>query len=183
MSSKLQLCLTDYNRSVLELATIPNLYLATQFGEQSISGTNIDSEPEDIKRFQTVLSDLDIDVSVISGSWTPDFVDLLPSLVRSSSTMAHETLILASETIYSPTSTRVFTQVLLSALRKMQDQGSNVTALVAAKRMYFGVGGGVDEFLAVLQELGGRGSVVWEVQGAGVGRVIIAVTLKAVDGS
>ena len=30
------------------------------------------------------------------------------------------------------------------------------TALVAAKRIYFGVGGGGDEFLKVLEELGGE---------------------------
>lgn len=180
---KLQLCLTDYNRSVLELATVPNLYLVTQFCDQPISGTHKESGSEDLEHFKATLFRLGIDVSLISGSWTPDFVDMIPSISRSSLVDAHDTLILASETIYSPAATRMFTQVLLSILRKTRDQGSNAKALVAAKRMYFGVGGGVDEFLQVLEELGGRGSVVWETQGSGVARVIIAVTLNAADRS
>ena len=50
-------------------------------------------------------------------------------------------------------------------------------ALIAAKRVYFGVGGGVDEFLRVLGEMGGRGKVVWETgPESGVGRVILEVT-------
>ena len=180
---RLQLCLTDYNRSVLELATIPNLYLVTHFGDQTISGTDVESGPGDLEHFQTELSRLGIDVPVVSGSWTLDFVDLIPSLAPSFPSEGHETLILASETIYSPASTRIFTQVLLGILRKMRDHGSSVQALVAAKRIYFGVGGGVDDFLQVLGELGGQGRVVWETQGSGVGRVIIAVTLNAADGS
>ena len=174
----LQICLADYNRSVLELATIPNLYLVTQLFNQSISGNEIDSRPENLKQFQTNLSDSGIDVSAISGSWTPEFADLIPPITRSSHNEPHETVILASETIYSPKSIRMFTQVLLSTLRKVKSQGSNGKAFVAAKRVYFGVGGGTDEFLEVLEDLGGRGSIVWETQGAGVGRVIIAVALN-----
>ena len=179
---KFQICLADYNRSVLELATIPNLYLVTYFGDAPITGGDVDFGSGDLERFYARLSSLGIDVSVISGSWTADFVDLIPSIARSPAPETHQTLVLASETIYSPASTQSFTHVLLSVLRKMNSQGSIAKALVAAKRMYFGVGGGVDEFLQVLEELGGHGRVVWETEGSGVERVIVAVTLNAVDG-
>lgn len=50
-------------------------------------------------------------------------------------------------------------------------------ALVAAKRVYFGVGGGVDEFLTVLSTTDGVAREVWatEGEGAGVGRVVMEV--------
>ena len=50
-------------------------------------------------------------------------------------------------------------------------------ALVAAKRVYFGVGGGVDEFLIVLRSTTGVAREVWEThgEGAGVGRVVLEV--------
>lgn len=99
---------------------------------------------------------------------------------------------LASETIYSPTSIGVFTETLLELLSL--PPGSNppapgstanpavspaatTRALVAAKRVYFGVGGGVDEFLTVLSSTDGVAREVWatEGEGAGVGRVVLEV--------
>lgn len=50
---------------------------------------------------------------------------------------------------------------------------------MAAKRFYFGVGGGVDDFVAALPRNGLRGRAVWETEGKGVGRVILEVTLAA----
>ena len=168
--------MADYNRSVLELATIPNLYLAVHFSNKPILGNEIETEPENLQQFETELGTSGIDVSAISGSWTTDLADLIPPSAHSSLQEPHETIILASETIYSPASIRSFTQVLLSMLTKAQQKGSNAKALVAAKRVYFGVGGGTDEFLKVLGDMGGRGYIVWETQGPGVGRVIIEVT-------
>ena len=47
--------------------------------------------------------------------------------------------------------------------------------MVAAKKVYFGVGGGIDEFLKVLNELGGKGAMVWESKDEGVSRVIVEI--------
>ena len=47
--------------------------------------------------------------------------------------------------------------------------------LVAAKKMYFGVGGGVAEFGHAVNKAGGRINVVLDVPNAGVGRVILRV--------
>lgn len=48
---------------------------------------------------------------------------------------------------------------------------------MAAKRFYFGVGGGVDDFIVALPQHGLVARVVWETEGEGVGRVILEVTL------
>lgn len=90
------------------------------------------------------------------------------------------TLILASETIYSPASITAFTNTLIHILSTVESRGSEACALVAAKKVYFGVGGGVDEFLEVLAARGGTGKVVWESFGGGVERLILEVR-TAVD--
>ena len=94
------------------------------------------------------------------------------------------TLILASETIYSPSSIRDFTQTVLALLKaNSKTPTDRAVALVAAKRVYFGVGGGVDEFLAILAEMGGCARCVWDSSealggGHGVGRCILEVGLR-----
>lgn len=52
---------------------------------------------------------------------------------------------------------------------------------MAAKKVYFGVGGGVDEFLGVLSGRGGQGRVIWETDGVGSGveRCIVEVKCQA----
>jgi protein-histidine N-methyltransferase len=74
-------------------------------------------------------------------------------------------LILSSEGIYSPASLPQFTSVLVTCLRGQ--------ALVASKKVYFGVGGGVTEFLTELAKHNRTGSIVWE--GGQVTRVIIQI--------
>ena len=180
---KLQICFADYNRSVLELATIPNFYLAMQSCYMPMLGTEVETEPNNLKQFETELNSLGVSVSAISGSWTPDHAGLIPAIAYSSSNTPHETIVLASETIYSPASIQAFTRVLLNILANSKQQGSNAKALVAAKRVYFGVGGGTDEFLKVLGDLGGHGRVIWETQGVGVGRMIIEVIMPDEDTS
>lgn len=114
-------------------------------------------------------------ITGISGSWSKAFIDLLVPFRDSPWPSRIETVFLASETIYSPDSIHAFTRVLLKALRSAEKTHDRGRGLVAAKRIYFGVGGGVDEFLKVLNELGGKGATVWESKDNGVGRVIIEV--------
>ena len=86
--------------------------------------------------------------------------------------------VLASETIYSPATLVPFTETLLGVLRMLVGGDLPAIGLVAAKKVYFGVGGGVDEFVKTLEERGGNAKVVWESEGAGVGRVILEVTSR-----
>lgn len=84
-------------------------------------------------------------------------------------------MVLASETIYSTTTLSSFVETLLSVLRTPKGGGTSAVGLIAAKKVYFGVGGGVDEFVRVLAEHDGKAKVVWESKGTGVGRVILEV--------
>lgn len=88
------------------------------------------------------------------------------------------TVVLASETIYSPETIPAFASTLVRLMKTAVDYGGCVSAFVAAKRFYFGVGGGVDDFMAVLPKYGLQADVVWESEAEGPGRVILEVTLE-----
>ena len=104
-------------------------------------------------------------------------------------------LVLASETIYSPENLGPFVNNLLGLLRGQTDGADMVgereweeergnIALVAAKKIYFGVGGGVDEFVEMVEGKGAMVRKVWdseegeglgERKSGGVGRCILEV--------
>ena len=103
------------------------------------------------------------------------FTDLLVPFQGSHGSRRIETIFLASETIYSPNSLHAFTEVLLKALTSAEETQGHGRALIAAKKIYFGVGGGVDEFLKILSMMGGKAAMAWESKDEGVGRVIMEV--------
>ncbi|KAJ5747275.1 uncharacterized protein N7511_008971 [Penicillium nucicola] len=175
----------DYNSDVLRLVTLPNLLLTwqnsrSQTAVSSTSSTAPDQEeelditPELIEEFKTDLVNRGISVDLISGAWSPEFVDL----VFESGNTPRRTLVLASETIYSPASLSAFSETLLALLCRANTASTRSRALVAAKKVYFGVGGGVDEFLAVLGNVCGSKLDVQQklnVHSEGVGRVVLEV--------
>lgn len=65
-------------------------------------------------------------------------------------------LVLASETIYSPEALSTFTEALIGILQRVR-MGKG---MIAAKRMYFGVGGSVDAFKIECRE---RKAVAYEI--------------------
>lgn len=171
-----RLSVADYNLLVLENATVPNLLLTWYFAQSVTvpeSAGDLDITSDLLSRFLGDLEDKAIFISGISGSWNEAFTDILISLEDSQRQSRIETIFLASETIYSLDSIHAFTEVLLKALQSAEPGCGK--ALVAAKKIYFGVGGGVDEFLEVLTELGGKGETVWESKDRGVGKVILEV--------
>lgn len=127
-----------------------------------------------VAKLDSILRSSNITVSAISGGWSPEFPALLSSEVRG--TTAYDTLILASETIYSPNSVLHFSTTLIELLSAAQRNGQRARALVAAKQVYFGVGGGVNEFKAVLTRFGARAQTVWQSEGLGVRRIILEIT-------
>ena len=137
---------------------------------------DLDITPSLLAHFQKDLSDMSIYLKGLSGSWGDDFCRLLNLHNDSMLGENIEILLLASETIYSPSSIAPFTEVLMRTLRGAESAGGKAVALVAAKRVYFGVGGGVDEFLRVLKNISGKANAVWESAGPGIGRVILEVT-------
>lgn len=199
----------DYNSAVLRLVTLPNILLtwnavvSTTTSLQSGSGNDgihgpqqqyqeeeLDITPELIERFLNDLSQRGISISVVSGPWSPTFVDLVLSGIRdpeSNPQAAMNTLILASETIYSPASLHAFSETLLDLLRRSMSASAaeanahaRSKAYVAAKKVYFGVGGGMDEFLAVLENIAlGEVNIrnVLDVKSEGVGRIILEIEM------
>lgn len=184
----------DYNSQVLALATIPNLLLSVTVQPEDKDEGDLDLLPAVVSSFRELLQKSHINISAVSGAWGSAFVDsvLAPNidlngeLGRSVVYDSSITLVIASETIYSPESLRDFTQTVLSLLSKSKRRSSSqCLALIAAKRVYFGVGGGIEEFMRVLEELGGWGKCVWdssELQGEskGVERCILEVGIKEI---
>jgi protein-histidine N-methyltransferase len=174
----------DYNSDVLRLVTLPNLLLTwhNSRSQMAVSAGStapdqdeeLDITPELVQEFKDDLAQRGILVDFVSGAWSPEFVDL----VFSSGDGARKTLVLASETIYSPASLAAFSETLLALLRRSNTASVKSRALVAAKKVYFGVGGGVDEFLAVLGNVCANELDVQQklnVQSEGVGRVVLEV--------
>ena len=160
--------------------------------EQQPWSANGDLEitPELLVAFSTSLKRRNITIDGISGGWGPDLVALAnladphPSAPRSQFPSQAEqppplTLILASETIYSLPSLRAFTHTVLSFLGTASSGccGEGL-AFVAAKKVYFGVGGGVEEFLSTVRDMGGWSNIVWEEGGTGVGRCVLEVGIE-----
>ena len=168
----LHLILADYNQSVLELATIPNLFLTWNSKSISPSG-ECEITPSVLAEFLQDLWRHNVTIWPISGSWGNSFVTTISPFLPSGKPI--DTIILASETIYSPSSIRAFIHVLLELISNTEKSAGVVKAWVAAKRVYFGVGGGVNQFLRILEQMGGAATVVWENDGPGVGRVILEV--------
>ena len=77
-------------------------------------------------------------------------------------------IVLASETIYRTDALGPFLRVLRAVMQRTS------LCLVAAKVLYFGVGGGVQEFVRAVEDQGGTVHVVWEHR-EGVGRRIMRV--------
>ncbi|KAL7780285.1 hypothetical protein CFE70_010307 [Pyrenophora teres f. teres 0-1] len=145
--------LTDYNADVLRLVTVPNLVLAWVAGleaderaavlsagghGQGEHGGEWEDEgelqicPQLLTVFKKSLEERGITITLISGSWTP-VAHLLPLIP---STPEMNTFILGSETIYSPASLQAFTDAIVGLMGRVR-LGKTV---VAAKRVYFGVG-------------------------------------------
>jgi len=168
--------LTDYNADVLRCVTVPNLLLAWVGGLGEDESKEVFPEsgnpllrkeeengdlyltPEVIGGFQKALSSAVISLTLLSGSWSPVpiLLDLIPS------TPELDTFILGSETIYSPASLEAFVETITALMKRVE----TAKTLVAAKRVYFGVGGSVDGFRAACVE---RGCVANEVEFEGLG--------------
>lgn len=181
---KTVLTFADYNSDVLRLVTLPNLFLtwynsccrtSITTSTTSAEERELDITPELVEEFKSDIAQRGISVEFVSGAWSPEFVDLVFSSADASS---RKTLVLASETIYSPASLEAFSETLLALLRRSSTASTKSRALVAAKKVYFGVGGGVDEFLAVLKNVCADELDVQQklnVQSEGVGRVVLEV--------
>lgn len=130
----LTLIMTDFNYDVLRLVTLPNIlvnWFAMANPHLDTTDPVLTITPDIVSQFTQTLNSLNITLKFISGSWSSDFISLLPPI----------DLILSSETIYSPETMPLLANIIIDLLRH-----PNSKALVAAKDYYFGVGGSVIDF-------------------------------------
>lgn len=159
--------LADYNPSVLQLVTLPNFILAWALHRREKLAAleeafNLEDEleltPSVLQTFQEDLARMSINLSFLSGGWSPDFIDLLYThqghLTQVSTNSPPITLLLGAETIYSPFALQAFEQAMLSILDRERKLSSQAAALVGAKKLYFGVGGSLDDFVDSIQTKG-----------------------------
>lgn len=178
----LHLTLADYNPSVLHLVTLPNLLLTwalfarTSSPELDAALTSVDGELEItetiLTAFTTALTAANITLSFLSGGWSSEFVELMYA-----SRVANgkgRTLVLGAETIYSPFALASFSDTLLEILRR--EKGAGAAAVIAAKRLYFGVGGSLDDFTDRMRTLGAVVGMVRE-ETEGVRRGVVKCSL------
>lgn len=84
--------------------------------------------------------------------------------------------IVGAETIYSPVALQSFGETLMGLLEAMPD---NIrTSLVAAKKVYFGVGGSMEDFCNLVRAKGGISEQIRE-ESDGVRRAVVEVKISA----
>lgn len=161
----------DYNYDVLRLVTLPNIILSYLYTKGLITETasDVDITPEILAEFIQTLTKLNITLDFISGSWGQSMINILPLYDN-----AGYSLVLASETIYSPATMPAFAATLKACLG--DEQAKDSKALVAVKTVYFGVGGSVSEFTKELGRIGCSWRTVQDDKNVGVGRIIGEVT-------
>ncbi|KAI0302790.1 hypothetical protein B0F90DRAFT_1627125, partial [Multifurca ochricompacta] len=175
--------LQDYNHSVLELVTLPNVLLtwfpsATRGQERGCGrpgGLTVTEEL--LSAFTTSLEAHNIRLRFFSGSWTSLSKLFAHQLQGAEQARPLYDVILASETIYRAESLEAFLGVVQGGVgRKVMRETTFPIplCLVAAKVLYFGVGGGVQGFVRAVEDEHGTVRTVWEHR-EGVMRKIMQV--------
>ncbi|KAG7439467.1 uncharacterized protein BT62DRAFT_983419 [Guyanagaster necrorhizus] len=191
--------LQDYNAIVFELLTLPNLILAWYMSPASKAYRDAAAHPSpdetplppadasiraeipitlELKTaFLSSLEAYGIRLRFFSGSWSSF------DLHQSGGTYD---IVLTSETIYRTDSVGSLIDLLQSvsptvdsltsrlSISDGENSSQSYLCLVAAKIFYFGVGGGVTNFVEAVEEKEGRVETVWE-QKVGVGRRIMRI--------
>ncbi|KAI5117754.1 hypothetical protein M0805_000598 [Coniferiporia weirii] len=196
-----EIVLQDYNDLVLQLVTFPNVLLvwyasplADAYRSQKAS-TEEDSEEESfdlsqpgdmqitealLTSFQLSLEEQHITIHFVAGSWQ--------ALMEGTTTLFTRPfdVTLTSETIYQVSNLPSLIDLLKQTTRSSKDEDLHLLAenlaiterspmcLVAAKVLYFGVGGGILDFEHAVIRRGGRINPILQRK-AGVGRKVLRV--------
>ncbi|CCU76016.1 unnamed protein product [Blumeria hordei] len=168
---KTNLALADYNPTVLQLVTLPNLILSWAYvqSESWEEEGELEIDENTVERFLKSLETHHTILSFFSGGWGPEFIRLVAQNIESD---LDQCIIIGAETIYSPFALKSFTETLLGLLKVIS--GKKKTSLVAAKKVYFGVGGSIEDFYALVEKNGGIIELVQE-ESDGVKRVVVEV--------
>ena len=172
-SGILDLGLADYNPTVLQLVTLPNLLLSwaqvTNTGSWEAEG-ELEIDSEVINRFMESLKAQSVSLSFYSGAWCPEFVALVSQRSQSS---CGKLMVVGAETIYSPAALASFGEALMSLLGQQSTEG---IALIAAKKVYFGVGGSMEDFCDLVRAKGAGVEQIRE-ESDGVRRAVVEVKI------
>jgi hypothetical protein len=137
-----------------------------------------------LSEFQTSLQEKGVKLDFFSGSWGTEFVSLVkdsipppPKTGDEASQEGNGMLVLGAETIYSPFALRSFAETLVGLLELNEDS----KAFVGAKKVYFGVGGSMEDFCDAVRR---GGAVVEEVreESDGVRRSVVEVVIEEKKG-
>ena len=171
----LDLGLADYNPTVLQLVTLPNLLLSwaqvTRKESWEPEG-ELEIDADLVQAFTSSLKSHDVKLSFFSGAWSPEFVHLV---MQSMGLGAAHLTILGAETIYSPAALKSFADTLMSLLDGIPE--GRRTALIAAKKVYFGVGGSIEDFCDAIRANGAGVQQIRE-ESDGVRRAVVEVKAK-----
>jgi protein-histidine N-methyltransferase len=168
----LQIGLADYNFTVLQLVTLPNVLLSwakVESKEPWEAEGELEIDPELITKFIASLELSSTVLSFYSGAWCPDFVGLVGKSMHSDPASL---MVLGAETIYSPFALKSFAETLSSLMESTPDI-ENI-ALVGAKKVYFGVGGSMEDFCQLVREKGATVETIRE-ESDGVRRAVVEV--------
>ncbi|XP_054820874.1 LOW QUALITY PROTEIN: uncharacterized protein LOC129319820 [Prosopis cineraria] len=124
----------DFNAEVLRCLTIPNVN-TNKFGKPHPSSSNIAICDEEEVRF-------------FAGDWS-EIDKLLPFVDNNAKDGPGYDFILMAETVYSISSLQILYNLIKKCLRYPDG-----VAYMAAKKYYFGVGGGTRRFLSVVEKDG-----------------------------
>jgi protein-histidine N-methyltransferase len=186
-NSSVSIVLADYNPTVLQLVTLPNIILSWALyhrpalpllDEAFSSEGELELSKELLEAFEESLASRSISLHFFSGAWSAEFVDLLNSegVWTTQPGSKNNTLLLGAETIYSPFALDAFTQTMFCFLEKERSRGAQAQALVGAKKLYFGVGGSLDDFVIKARERGANVEQLRE-ETEGVRRGVVRCTL------
>ncbi|KAI0874120.1 hypothetical protein GGS24DRAFT_460652 [Hypoxylon argillaceum] len=185
--SSVSFILADYNPTVLQLVTLPNFILAWAIhhreevpllSEAFSPDGELDLTPDILGAFQEFLSTREISLLFFSGAWSPEFVTMITDAPNPTDGAGTEqaTIIMGAETIYSPFALSSFLETILALLQYEEAHSKVAEVLVGAKRLYFGVGGSLDDFVVQARE---RGATVEQLreETEGVRRGVVRCTL------
>lgn len=154
--------LSDFNYDVLRLVTVPNLIIhwASTLEPSKLNDLCISQPTENLEtdapilnndevliteslihEFMKQLSEFNVKLLFVSGSWGRQFNSLLNNIPID--------LVISSETIYSPETLPIVAESLIEILT--QSNVPKSSCLIASKNFYFGVGGSVTEFVNYLK--------------------------------
>lgn len=170
--------LCDYNEQVLALVVYPNLLLAWYFSAGPGAGHTVEAGELEVDeallaQFDQVLREKQIQLRFFSGGWD--------TLSITDDQVPRADVLLSSETVYSVPSLPSLCKLLRNASwptsLESTDTGlkpQTTLCLIAAKVLYFGVGGGTQAFHHELEKHNGWSTPCRQVT-SGVGRVVLRV--------